>query len=198
MSKIKKPLLQSIMDLIFFPIRCFFDHKIVSKFGLTSLQTERYNVCMPYIKGNLLDIGCGIGNKFIKKIGHGIGMDPFCTQDVDIVAEAGKMPFYNNQFQTITLMGSLRYMENRLDAMQEINRVIDDDGLLLILENHPLTNLIRAILIWWDPYIVKGINSGKGITTKEMVELGNASKFRLKAKVRYVYGISIMYVFTKE
>ena len=138
----KKKLFQTIKDFVFLPIRFFFNHQIVEKLGLTSVQEERFNVCLPFVKGEVLDVGCGPGNKFIKKLGRGIGLDPNFSEEVDIVAEVEKMPFSDKKFQTITIMVSLRYFRDKNKAMKEVFRVLSDDGQVLILENHPFLNKI--------------------------------------------------------
>lgn len=192
----KKGFIRSIKDFIFFPIRIFFEHDTVRKFSLTSLQDERFNVCLPYVKGKVLDIGCGKGNKFIKKLGYGIGLDPYFKNDANIIAKAEKIPFADKEFQTITIMVSLRYVEDKPQAFREINRVLDDNGLVLILENHPLINKIRHSLIWWNPY--KGMEKIQGITKKEIINLAATNKFKLVKVVRYIYGLGAMYILAKQ
>lgn len=192
----KKKLFQAIKDFVFFPIRVLFEHDKVRKLGLTSLQDERFNVCLPYVKGKVLDIGCGKGNKFIKKLGHGIGLDPYFKNGTDAVAKAEKMPFADKEFRTITMMVSLRYIEDKNKAMKEIHRVLSDDGLVLILENHPFLNTLRQALIWWDP--CKKIKSKRGLTKKEIIGLAKTNQFKLIKTARYIYGLSVMYILAKN
>ncbi len=187
---------QKIKDFVFFPVRIFFEHDTVRKLGLTSLQDERYNVCLPFIKGNVLDIGCGIGNKFIKKIGKGVGLDPYPWPGVDVVASAEQMPFEDKKFDIITMMGALRYIKNREAALREIKRVLKDDGLLLVLENHPILNQIRHALVWWDPYPLYAHGS-RDLTKKNMEKIMERNGLRPKKLVKYVYGLSRMYVISK-
>jgi len=192
----KKSIIQSIKDFVFFPIRVLFDHGTVEKLGLTSIRQERFNVCLPYLGDKVLDIGCGPGNKFIKKLGRGVGLDPHFSKDADVVSGAEKMPFADKEFQTITMMVTLRYIEDKLAALKESHRVLADDGSLLILENHPFLNSFRRVLVWWDP--CRGLKVKQGLTEEEVVDLAEASGFKLVKKVRYIYGLSSMYILTKE
>jgi len=192
----KKNLIQSIKDFVFFPIRVFFSHETVEKLGLTSLQQERFNVCLPFIKGEVLDVGCGLGNEFVKKLGWGVGLDPNFSERVDIVAEAEKIPFPDKKFQTITMMVSLRYFRDKDKAMKEVFRVLFDDGRVLILENHPFLNKLRQTTIWWDT--CRGLKAKQGLTEKEIVGLAESSGFKLVKKVRYIYGLSLMYILAKK
>lgn len=194
----KKNIVQSIKDFVFFPIRALFSHETVEKLGLTSIRQERFNVCLPYLRDKVLDIGCGPGNKFIKKLGRGIGLDPYFSKNADVVAGAEKMPFADKEFQTITIMVTLRLVEDKLAALKESHRVLTDDGFLLILENHPFLNSFRQALLWWDPCIGKGLKAKQGLTKKEIVSLAESSGFKLVKRVRYIYGLSLMYILAKK
>jgi SAM-dependent methyltransferase len=194
--KFKKTALQKIKDFIFFPLRIFFEHETVRKLGLTSLQDERFNACLPFLKGDVLDIGCGVGNKFIKRIGRGVGLDSYPWAGVDIVASAEQTPFEDKKFDIVTIIGTLSYIKNRDLALREIKRVLKDDGLLLILENHPIMNRIRFPLIWWW-YPYKEIPDVKNLTKSNMEALLKKNSLKLKKIVKYVYGLSRMYVVSK-
>lgn len=197
--KIRKDFFQKIKDFIFFPLRFFLNHETVKRLGLTSLQDERFNVCLPFVKkwgGNCLDIGCGKGNKFIKMLGYGVGLDPYFPEDADVAANAENMPFAGKEFKIITMMGTLRYIKDRVGAMKEIYRVLADDGLVLILETCPLLNTIRHRLIWWNPY--KGMEISRGVKRKEIIELAEVNQLKLVKTVRYVYGLSAMYILAKN
>ena len=69
---------QAIKDFFTFPIRAFtlFEK---DKFGLSSLQTERYDYVSKEVTGKCLDIGCGRYNRFIKQFvkNNGIGIDVY-------------------------------------------------------------------------------------------------------------------------
>jgi len=192
----KKNLIQSIKDFVFFPIRILFSHETVEKLGLTSIRQERFNVCLPYLGDKVLDIGCGPGNKFIRRLGRGVGLDPYFSEDADVVAGAEKIPFANEEFQTITIMVTLRLVEDKLAALKESHRVLTNDGFLLILENHPFLNSFRQALLWWDP--CRGLKVKQGLTKKEIVNLAESSGFKLVKKVRYIYGLSLMYILVKK
>jgi SAM-dependent methyltransferase len=189
-------MIQKIKDFIFFPVRIFFEHETVRKLGLTSLQDERFRACFPFIRGNVLDIGCGAGNKFIKTIGKGIGLDSYPWPGVDVVADVEHIPFGDKTFDVITMMGTLRYIKNRDAALNEIKRVLKDDGLLLILENSPIMNRVRHALIWWNPY--RGMRENKDLTKKNMKKIIERNNLKLAKIAKYVYGLSRMYVVSKQ
>ncbi|MFH0852538.1 MAG: methyltransferase domain-containing protein [bacterium] len=193
--KFKKTTWQKIKDFIFFPLRVFFNHETVKKLGLTSFQEERFNVCLPYVRGRVLDIGCGQGNKFIKMIGGGVGLDPHSWPGVDVVAPAEKLPFEDKTFDVVTLMVTISYVKDRDRALGEIRRVLKDDGCLLISESPPVFDMIRRALIWWNPY--QRMPKSMDLTGKNMLKLIEKNDLKLVKIVRYIYGLSRLYVISK-
>jgi ubiquinone/menaquinone biosynthesis C-methylase UbiE len=187
---------QKGMDFLLFPLRILLKHETNRKLGLTSLQDERFNICMQYANGKILDIGCGKGNHFSKKVADAIGLDPYPWEGVDIVGLAEKLPFADRSFQTVTMMASFRYVKERGKALHEINRVLQENGTILIQENSPWLNRLRHFLISWNPYA--GMEDVVGLNRVEMENLIKVNNFRLKKIVRYVYGLSQMYVVEKK
>lgn len=190
-----KTFLQSVKDLIFFPVRAVFEHETLIRLGLTSIRDERFGVCLPFLRGEVLDVGCGRGNKFIQKIGRGTGLDAHYSASGIVTAYAEKMPFPDGKFRTITMMVSLRYMRDRAQVMREAHRVLDKDGLLLVLENHPCVNAVRRGLIWWDFY--KNMEVTRGLTQQEITCLARNAGFTLRRKERYLYGLGALYILAK-
>jgi len=68
--------------------------------------------------------------------------------------------------------------------MEQIRRVLDDDGLLLILEKHPLLNTVRHALIRWNPYV--GMEDVAGMRKKDIEYLPKTNNFKINKTVRYV------------
>lgn len=192
-----KNIIQITKDFFCFPLLFFISHDAARKLGITSLQDERFNVCMPFLSGNVLDVGCGKDNNFIKRIGYGVGIDPYFSDGTNMRVKAEDMDFGDKSFKTITMMGTLRYIKDRSGAMDQIGRVLDDDGLLLVLENHPLMNMVRHALIkWWNPYV--GMEDIVGMRKKDIELLAEENNFMIIKTIRYVYGLSIMYVLMKK
>ena len=180
-----------MINFLLFPLRVFLEHDTVEKLRLTSLREERINVCIPYLGKRVLDIGCGKDNYFIKKLGRGIGLDPIFECDCKLKAE--DMEFPDKSFDTITMMGTLRYIKNRKQALKQIHRVLDKNGMVLVLENSYWMNKLRHSLIWWNPY--------KEMTEYELPSLDLLAfdnGFLPYKKVRYLYGLSVMYIWIKQ
>jgi ubiquinone/menaquinone biosynthesis C-methylase UbiE len=111
----------------------------------------RIKAVLPYIRGSLLDIGCGT-NKLVKKHGEGIGVDIYQWGEVDLVVEnTAKLPFKDSSFDTITIIAALNHIPNRDDVLKEANRLLEKDGIIIITMIPP-----RISRIWhflrkpWD------------------------------------------------
>lgn len=179
-----------MINFILFPLRVLLNHDTVTKLGLTSLRDERINVCLPLLGERVLDIGCGEGNHFIKQLGRGVGLDPVFNCDYKMKAE--DMTFKDESFDTITMMGTLRYIKNKKAALKQIHRVLDKNGVVLVSENSYWMNKLRHALIWWNPY--KKMKEDKISVSSLALDNG----FLPYKKVRYLYGLSVMYIWIKQ
>lgn len=191
-----------IYNFILFPIRVIFPDNFVESLGLTSLMQERNNIVLKYCRGHLLDIGCKY-NILVKKYGNGIGIDVYPWDGVDIVYDSKKLPFDNKTFDTITFVAVLNHIPNRLEILREANRVLKDNGQILITMIDPLLSLIghKLIWVWWDPdQKIKGIEKGEkwGLSKKEIKELLKKSGFKLIRHIKFIYGLNNLYIAQKD
>lgn len=94
----------------------------------------------PEIKGNVLDFGCGskpYENLFIhadKYIGCDIEVSGHDHKDskIDYFFDGKKLPFKNEQFDSVVSFETFEHIFNLPVILQEINRVTKSSGLLLI------------------------------------------------------------------
>jgi ubiquinone/menaquinone biosynthesis C-methylase UbiE len=92
----------------------------------------RVKTILPYVKGDLLDIGCGT-NKLAKKHRQGVGVDVYQWGDVDLVVkDTSKLPYDDESFDTITIIATLNHIPNRENVLNEARRLLRRDGIILI------------------------------------------------------------------
>ena len=92
-----------------------------------------------YLKGEMLDIGCGIGDMLAYRA-HSIGVDvnefnvEFCKlRGFDVYQmPVNKLPFQGERFDSILLDNVLEHIEDPLPLLIEIKRVMRTNGVLLI------------------------------------------------------------------
>lgn len=102
-----------------------------------------------FLKDNykVLDIGCATGIFFntlrkqnnrlelfgIDESGEMISLAKKKFENIEfIVGQAEKLPFENNYFNIIVILGSFHYFQNQGAALQECNRVLKNGGHLVI------------------------------------------------------------------
>ena len=192
---------QSAKDLLFLPVRFILDHEAVRNWGLTSLQDERVNICLKYCQGKVLDVGCGEGNRLIKKWGNGIGVDVHPWEGIDVICDARGLPFADSEFDTATLVAVLGHIPGRSQALEECFRVLRPGGKVLITFTNSVIGFIRHKLAWWDKDLhERGMKKGEvhGLLTEDVKNLLEEAGFDNKKHARFVYGLNNLIIAQKD
>ncbi len=169
----------------------------------STLLNWRIRKVSPLLKGRLLDVGCGC-NRLVRDYkskhgGDGLGIDVYPWEGVDVLIEdAGKLPFDDGSFDTVTCLAALNHIPNRLEFLKESHRILALDGRLIV------TMIPRGISkIWhglrkpWDPdQHERGMEEGEefGFSPAEMSELFSRAEFTLAEKRRFMLGINAIYI----
>jgi ubiquinone/menaquinone biosynthesis C-methylase UbiE len=96
------------------------------------LVNWRVKTVLPYLKGDLLDIGCGT-NELVKRYGNGIGVDVYQWGKVNLVVkDTAKLPYEDESFDTVTIIAALNHIPNRGEVLKEANRLLRKDGIILV------------------------------------------------------------------
>lgn len=115
------------------------DHKKTSSVLLNNLQIDLLLNNSQYIKGFLLDAGCGekpyslIYEELTEK---SVGCDvEYCIHNqtaVDVFATLDELPFENNTFDTILCTNVLEHVAENEKAFSELSRVLKYNGYMLV------------------------------------------------------------------
>lgn len=165
------------------------------------LLNSRVKNVLPHIKGRLLDIGCGT-NVLVKKYGNGIGVDVYDFGGADmVVKDSSKLPFTDNEFDTITIIAALNHIPNRLEVIQEANRLLKNDGLLIITMIPPkISKLWHLLRSPWDiDQHERKMKEGEvyGISKGDLMHLVEKNNFTLKKTKNFMLGVNTLYIFEK-
>lgn len=165
------------------------------------LEEFRINKVLPFIEGNLLDIGCG-NNMLTKTYGKGTGVDVHDWGSVDIIVEdTSKIPLDNESFDTATIIAALNHIPNREDVIKECHRLLKNEGKMIITMIPPTISTIWHVLRkpWDVDQTERGMKEGEvyGMTKKEIISLFENNGFKLVLNKGFMLKINQLYVFKK-
>lgn len=133
------PIYKTVLSRIFLPVLSFMSRETSLKTGLTPIDDERVIMALKYAKGRVLDVGCGANNFVRSYKGKGVGVDVFPWEGADkVIKSAGKLPFKNNEFTTVSYLACLNHVPNRADSLKEAYRVTKDNGRIIVTMIPPL------------------------------------------------------------
>lgn len=182
-----------------------------------SLLRWRTAVVLPFVRGRLLDVGCGT-NLLVRRyraVGRvaeqgtgwgdercadgrdGIGVDVHPWEGVDQVIEnAGALPFEDQSFDTVTIIAALNHIPNREAALREAHRALRRGGRLIVTMIPPAVSEVwhRLRAPWDADQHERGMVEGEvyGLTGRQVRRLLETSGFRIVGQRRFMLGLNRM------
>jgi SAM-dependent methyltransferase len=194
------------LDWLLTPVRLVLPHGFLESIGLTSVRQQRNNLVLKYVKGRLLDIGCG-NNYLIKQYGEpsSVGIDN-CDYGMGavIIDYIYKLPFGNASFDTVAFVASFNHIPDRVKVIQEVNRVLKDDGIVIITMITPRVGKLRHMMGWIDRAEDARFNNFRqegereGLSDHYIINLFSNAGYRLKLRKKFLIGLNNMYVFERS
>jgi len=184
-----------LKKLILLPIQLLFSNDYLKERGIRTVEDERIDIVHSYLKGKTLDIGCGTHNYLIKKYKNGFGIDITFYRNNDLCASVENLCFKDEKFETVAIIGTLDYFDNKEKALREINRVLKKEGQLIVTTLNPLIAKIRHTLAIWNKY---GKPNRPGFWKKELIILLDKFNFKLKLHKTFICGLNNIYIFEKK
>lgn len=165
------------------------------------LTNWRIKTILPYIKGRLLDVGCGM-NQLVRQYGNGIGVDIYQWKDIDLVLEnTAHIPFPDKSFDTVTIIAALNHIPNRKEVLKEIHRVLKSKGKIIITMIPP--NISRIWHFLRKPWDVdqkeRGMKKGEvfGLGKKQIKKLLSQTGFKVIKRKRFMFFINTITIAKK-
>ncbi len=196
-----KTLAQKVFDFIFAPLRLtVLPDPLVARLGLTSSKVERLRAVSPHLKGRLLDIGCG-DNELVRRYGHGVGVDVYdWGGGALILPDCSRLPFQDRSFDTVTILAALNHIPNRAQVLEEVRRLLAEDGRLLITMINPVISYIgHRFIWWWSEDKERGMEPGEvyGFWNRDLIALVGRGGFKLALHKKFVYCLNNLFIFQK-
>jgi SAM-dependent methyltransferase len=103
-------------------------------FIIKQLQRKIFERYSTYLKGSILDIGCGTRpyQKYLSADCQYIGIDESSEVNPDLVANAISIPFADEYFNSVLCTEVLEHLPEPKEALKEIKRVLKKDGHLYL------------------------------------------------------------------
>lgn len=199
-DEIKRPHpVKVAVSRIAFPLLSVLSRDASLKLGLTPIDDERVIIAMKHTQGKLLDIGCG-ANNFVRSYGNGVGVDVAAWKGCDVVVkDAAKLPFKDNEFDTVSYLACLNHIPNRNEALVEAVRVVKPEGRILVTM---ITPRWGKFIHWWrfrnDPdHQERHIDHDHellGMSEDHIRGILHAAGFHHIKRKRFVYGLNSIYI----
>jgi SAM-dependent methyltransferase len=193
--------LQTTWDFVGIPFRLvLFDQKWLPRFRWTTLEDERLDAVMPYIRGRLLDIGAG-PNTLVKRYGDGVGVDVVeWGGGAVLVEDTSALPFDDGSFDTVTLIACLNHIPYREAVLREARRLLRPEGRLIITMINPVLGDVGHAVWWYSEDKHRGgMKEGEvgGMWNGDIVRMCKNESFELSVHSRFVFGMNNLLVFER-
>lgn len=119
--------------------RYFVDYQQTLSIAVNELLLELLLAARPYMRGTLLDVGCGkrpyrlIYDRCVDfSVGTEVQFSPHGTDQADLISYAEHLPFADNSFDTILCTEVLEHTRHPFQVVTELTRLLKPGGYLLI------------------------------------------------------------------
>lgn len=194
---------RTVKDHLLAPLRLtLLSDAMCDRLGVTSINTQRIDFASAFIRGRLLDVGCGRNQLVHQYAGFGVGVDVFdWSAGAIILQDTSQLPFRDRSFDTVTVLAALNHIPNRDAVLLEIARVLRDDGRLVMTMIPPGISTLGHRYLWWHSEDkTRGMAEGEvyGFTSRQMTAMARDAGFALVEHHRFVYWLNNLYVFEKR
>jgi len=197
-------LIKGIYNFLFLPFRIILKPEPVKKMGLTPISDERHNIVANYVKGKLLDVGCG-NNLLARNYSDGIGVDVYQWEGIDALVDTRYLPFESNTFDTVTFMANLSHIPKqiRINVLEEARRVLNHNGQILITCLTPKIGYIghKYVFGWRDEdQIERGMKEGEsfGLSMDQIKDTIDLAQLKIIRHQSFTYGLNHLFFVGKK
>lgn len=151
---------------------------------------------VPYVKGRLLDIGCGekpyldiFSPHTVSYAGIDIPQSLHKKDAVDIFANAHHLPFKKDTFDTVLCLEILEHVKQPLEVLKEIHRILKP-GCVLVLsapQNYWLHNDPKDFYRFTQQGLIELVEGQAGFTINYIHPLGGNREFLVDFISKYIH-----------
>jgi len=171
------------------------------------LRRKRIELALPFIKGKVIDMGCGVG-----KLAEHVEPDDYVGIDKDIESiyiAKSKYPnhkFYTSEesedikdkFDTVVSLAVVEHVENPLDFIVFLKSLLTKDGSIVITTPHPRSGLIHKLgskMGLFSSHAEK--EHEELIDIKKMTTVAKQANVRIVKNKTFLFGMNQLFVLRK-
>lgn len=171
--------------------------------GLLSpwLRTQRIIKVAPYLRGKILDYGCGIGS-----------LSAICMPNyyvgVDIDGPSINIARMNNPrfrfetvipdgeyFDSIALLAVIEHIKNPVDILSRVSVMLNPDGLIIITTPHPVADIIHRLGAQIGLFsTLASEEHEKLIDLRRMDGIAAQAGFSISKYERFLFGVNQLFI----
>lgn len=176
--------------------------------GLLSpwLREKRIKQALPFLKGRILDFGCGTGktSEFTEKhVYIGIDKDKFSIETAKITYP--NKTFYLltknfkltllGKFDTIIVIAVIEHLKNPRKILEKLKILLNINGKIVITTPPPYSNLIHKIGSKLRLFSKEAHNEHETLFNKKMMaRLAKESGLKLTKSKKFLFGINQLFI----
>lgn len=169
------------------------------------LKERRISVALAHVQGNLLDVGCGVGNTLCTRYKNlypertALGVDVFPWEGVDkIIDNAASLPFPDESFDTVTCIAALNHIPERAAFLAEARRVLKPQGNFVMTMIPPFISRCWHMIIkpWDEDQSERGMAHEEvyGFSQQEISRMLQEAGFHIRHTEKFIFGLNTLYI----
>lgn len=168
------------------------------------LRKKRIGAALPFLKGRVIDIGCGIG-----ELAEFIDPEKYFGSDKDVESvnmAKRKYPhhtFYKlegycdiyKEFDTVVALAVLEHVENPVDFLIYLKSLLKKEGSIVLTTPHPRSRLIHKFGSWIGLFSYRAEKEHQLlIGTKKMVEIAHEANLKMNISKTFLLGMNQLFI----
>ena len=174
------------------------------------LRKKRFDIIKPYLYGNILDFGCGIGmlsssfeiNKYV-----GIDIDKesiriakhnnpthnfFCLNDFDYIYDFAP-------FDIVIMLAVIEHLKNPIEILKKLNTLLNKNGNIILTTPSPISNKIHYIGSIIGLFSKSASKEHKKLySLNDIINISIESKFKVAKYKKFLFSLNQLFILEKE
>lgn len=151
---------------------------------------------VPYVRGRLLDVGCGekpykdvLSPHVSSYVGIDLPQTIHAQSEIDAFANAHHLPFKKETFDTVLCLEALEHVERPLDVIREIHAVLRKGGTLILSapQNYCLHNDPADFYRFTKQGLAELVGNQAGFAIRHIHSLGGTREFLFDALCKWLF-----------